>query len=196
MQKKIILISLLLTSPFLHADKSGSRLEVRPGYFFFENSTLSNIYPCGGPQVQISGSYPLKNQFGFYASLGYMRAKGKSLNGGEKTCISQIPFDLGLQLTSKLTEKLRGNIAFGPRLFYVQQHTSSTHVDASLSRTSLGLFMNAQLNLLTSKNLFVGIFGECSYESASFSSLLPNVYGKNNVQVGGFSLGISLGYQF
>lgn len=194
MTKKIYLaLACLMTS--LHASASRPMLEIKPGYFFFSNHTLRKIYH-GGFEIQASGLYPLQNWIGLYASLGYVHAKGTSLQGNQKTSIWQIPIDLGLRTTAHFNKYIKGYFSIGPRYFHFHQNNDSPYVSPKISKNGAGFFINSGLQIIAHECFILGIFGEYGYEHKSFTSTTPNVYGKPDVPIGGCTFGASVGVAF
>ena len=157
---------------------------------------MRKIYHHGGFQIQASGSYPIWQCLAFYASVGNIHTRGKSLEGENTTSIWQLSFDMGLKALFQLGEQGCYYVGFGPRYFYVHQHNSSAYVDKDLHSDGIGLFANVGYDYLLADRLFIGVVGEYAYQKTKFVSQLPNVYGPDHTQVGGFSIGGSLGYAF
>lgn len=195
MIKKIHVLAIACVMPLLPLEKSSLWLEIKPGYFFFSNHTLRKIYH-GGFEIQGSASYLLCEMLALYGSVGYLQVKGKSLHGCQKTSISQVPIDLGLRVISELCEYLDGYLTIGPRYFHFHQHNDSSYVNRNISRNGLGFFINGGCNFITYDYFSLGIFGEYAFEQKSFKCSSPNIYGRKNVQIGGFTFGASLGLEF
>jgi hypothetical protein len=181
--------------PSLHA-QAWPWLEIKPGYFFFADHTLRKIYHSGGFEIQGSATYPLHKMLAVYGSLGYMQVHGKSLHGHQKTSMFQIPFDVGLRAVADWGERASGYLSIGPRYFYVHQHNDSTYVNRNVRQSGLGFFVNGGCNVIAYDRFLLGIFGEYAFEQKSFTSTIPYVYGRKNVQIGGFTFGASIGYEF
>lgn len=196
MIKKIYaLAAIACIMPSLHAQICPAWLEIKPGYFFFSNHTLREIYH-GGFEIQGSGSYLLCETIALYGSLGYLHLKGKSLNGHQKTSISQIPLDVGLRAIAHWSEYVKGYVSMGPRYFYFHQHNDSTYVNRNIRCNGFGFFINGGFNVIENDCFLLGIFGEYAFEQKSFKSTIPNVYGRPDFQIGGFTIGASVGFVF
>lgn len=195
MIKKICALAIACVIPSLTAQNSLRWLEIKPGYFFFSNHTLAKIYR-GGFEIQGSVTYPLCSMVALYGSLGYIHAKGKSLHAHQKTTISQIPLDVGGRVIVSLGECIKGYLSMGPRYFHFHQHNNSSYVKRNIHKNGIGFFINTGCNLIKNECLLVGIFGEYAYERKSFESMMPNIYGKKDVQLGGFTVGASIGFAF
>lgn len=195
MLKKIFALAIACVIPSLHAEISRPWFELKPGYFFFSNHTLRQIYH-GGFEIQGSGTYPLSEKIALYGSLGYVRVKGKSLQGNQKTSISQIPLDVGLRAIANVTERVKGYLSIGPRYFYFHQRNDSTYVNPNIRQSGVGFFINGGLNIINNDWFLLGVFGEYAFEQTSFESTITNVYGKQNLHVGGFTFGVSVGCVF
>lgn len=198
MMKKLtkILLLYLFSLPLIHAYKSSATVEFKPGYFFFTNSPLSKIYKHGGLEAQASGTLPLLRWLACHASVGVMQAWGKSLNNDQKTSLLQLPVDLGLKPLFALHKKIDYYFAFGPRYFYLHQHNDSSFVEESVHKNVMGFFVNTGFNVRPVKHFLLGLFGEYGYGKTSFKACKPNVFGQQNVNIGGLTFGVSLGYSF
>lgn len=195
MTKKIHTLALACLMASFYVSASGPMLEVKPGYFFFSNHTLRKIYH-GGFEIQASGSYPLQHWLALYASLGYVQAKGRSLQGNQKTSMWQVPVDLGIRATAHFNEYIKGYFSIGPRYFHFHQHNDSAYVTQNISKNGGGFFINSGLNVLAGDCCILGLFGEYGFEQKSFTSTTANVYGIGTLPLGGFTFGVSLGIGF
>lgn len=197
MIKKIGVFAIVITCimPMIHGHNDNAWLEIKPGYFFFSNHLLRKIYH-GGFEIQGSLSCPLSPMIALYSSLGYLHAKGRSLGAHQKTSIMQIPIDLGIRAIADLCECFKGYLTIGPRFFYFHQHNDSTFVNRNIRRNGFGFFINGGCNLVKDDCFLLGVFGEYGFEQKSFSSTMPNVYGRRDVQIGGFTFGASIGFIF
>ena len=170
-------------------------LEVKGGYFFFSDSKMRKIFNEGGADVQLSSSTPIWKWLQIYGSVEYLERHGKSLNGGQKTRIWEVPLSLGLKPVIAISSKAEYYFTLGPRYFFVHQHNDSHYVDKEVNGNGLGGFVNTGFNFYPTTHFLVDIFGEYSYKRMHFKSSKHHVYG-GNVQVGGFAFGIGLGYAF
>lgn len=195
MIKKIYILAIVCITPSLHAKTSCAWLEIKPGYFFFSNHTLRKIYH-GGFEIQGSVTYRLCRTIALYGSLGYLRVKGRSLEGNQKTSIAQIPLDLGLRAVADVTDCVKAYLSIGPRYFHFHQHNDSNFVDKNVRLNGLGFFINGGCNFIKNECFLFGAFGEYAFERKSFKSKCPNVCGVPNVKIGGFTIGASLGFVF
>ena len=197
MTKKLCALAIACVMPLIAAQTSCGWLEIKPGYFFFSNHSMHKIYHHGGFEIQGSATYPLWcDIIALYGSIGYLHVKGRSLNECQKTSISQVPFDLGLRAIADINECVQGYLSIGPRFFYFHQHNDSIYVDRNIRQTGAGFFVNGGVNFIQHDCFLLGIFGEYAFEKASFTSTRPNVYGRHDIQIGGFTFGASLGFEF
>jgi len=157
---------------------------------------MSDIYKKGGFQIQGSTSIPLCKYLDIYGSLGYREVCGKALSSCEKTTLRVIPIDIGLKPIGNFCDYLYYSFAIGPRLFIFQQKNCSAYVDRKVDNTGIGFFANTGLNVLIKDSLLFAIFGEYSYEKQKIHPCKPYVYSNGRVQMGGFAIGIGLGYAF
>jgi hypothetical protein len=195
MHKKYTFSILLFIGFSLNACEISPLLELKPGYFFFADSLMRKIYHKGGFEIQGSGSYPLWKWLNLYASVGYLRTQGRSINGDEKTVLWQVPVDIGLKAILEVVNKVSCYVGFGPRYFYVHQHNDSQYVDNNLHRYGIGLFSNIGFNFYPVQHGIVGLFSEYGYEKASFCPHTLNVHSSKG-HISGVTFGVTLGYAF
>ncbi len=193
MLKKLILCTLACLAHQLHAHPS-SWLEIKPGYFF-ANHTLRKIYH-GGYEIQASITRPLSDDIALYGSIGYIHARGKSLGEHQKTSISQVPLDLGVRAFASISKHTTAYLGAGPRFFYFHQRNNSSFVDPHVHTNGFGFFINGGWNYINRNGFIGGIFGEYAFQQQSFKSTMPNVYGRSDLQIGGFTFGASVGLEF
>lgn len=196
MYKKIMVFFGLLCSLTQHASDLRSWLEVKPGYFFFSAQPMHQIYDHGGFQVQASASISVYDHLDFYGSIGFREAWGHALDSGENTKIMVIPVDIGFKPVWNFAEKFNFFFAVGPRYFCFNQENDSLYVDSIVNSAGIGCFVNTGLNVQLSENFLLGLFGEYSYENKVIDSNTPNVYSGGKIQLGGFTFGMSFGYEF
>lgn len=196
MYTKIILLSTLLCIVTPYASDATAWLEIKPSYFFFSTSPMTDIYDDGGFEVQGSVSAPICNYLDLYGSIGYRETWGHALNTCEKTSLTVIPIDIGLKPTFNFHERCYYFFALGPRYFYLHQHNRSPYVDCILNGSGIGLFVNTGFNIVLAEHLLLGLFGEYSYEKKTMCPKIPNVFSNGSAQIGGFAFGASVGYAF
>jgi opacity protein-like surface antigen len=175
-------------------------LEIKTGYFTFSDSTMRKVYNWGGLDVQLCGSYPLwtpsdRWSLHAYGALELLLTSGKSLNDHQNTSLWSVPINIGLKPIYQINDDLRYYFAVGPRYFYIQQHNDSSYVYRNRSGSNLGFFANTGLNYLLCNCLVLDIFGEYSYGTIHFRDNEPFYYTRR-IQIGGFTVGLGLGYEF
>lgn len=170
-------------------------IEVKCGYFFFSDSKMRKIYDRGGWDVQISGSYPIWKWLQVYGSAEYLEKYGKSLHDHQNTTIQEYPLSIGLKPVITICPGIQYYFTLGPRVFILHQHNSSSYVNKNISRCGLGGFVNTGFNFIFCDEFFLDIFGEYSYKKIHFHSSRENVETRN-IQVGGYTFGLGLGYSF
>ncbi len=197
MIKKIsaLAIAVACIMPSINAHNSDVWLEIKPGYFFFSNHTLRKIYH-GGFEIQGSVTYPLCGMIALYSSIGYLHVKGRSLGDNQKTSISQVPLDLGFRAIFDVRSNIQSYLTIGPRFFYFHQRNDSAFVPRNVHRNGFGFFINGGCNFIHNDRFLLGIFGEYGFQQKSFSSTIPNVFGRKDLQIGGFTFGASIGFVF
>lgn len=200
---KIFFLLVLAFSSTLSATStcfSQPLLEVKTGYFFFSDSRMRKIYDKGGIDVQLCASYPFWNlnrgwTLNAYGAVEYLQRSGRSINDHQKTSLWAVPFRAGLKPAYAINANTQYYCGIGPRYFFLNQHNNSNYVDKNISKSTLGFFVNTGFNHRLYDRLVIDIFGEYSYAKIHFHSESFNVYTRD-IQVGGFTFGGGLGYEF
>jgi len=174
--------------------------EIKTGYFFFTNSKLRKVYDRGGLDIQLCASYPLWNltnkwTLNAYGAVEYFHRSGKSIGGRQKTALWSVPVNIGLKPVYAINDTMHYYFAVGPRYFYLHQHNHSSDVYKNRSRNGLGFFVNTGLNYALCDRFVIDIFGEYSYAKVHFHGRNSRVYTRN-IQIGGFTFGAGIGYEF
>lgn len=175
-------------------------IELKAGYFVFSDSTMREVYNNKSINFQLCTSSPLfqigkRGSLNLYHAVEYFHRSGKSLDKHEKTCLWSVPVNIGLKPIYAINSNLQYYLAFGPRYLCIHQTNDSSYIDKNRSKTRLGFFVNTGFNYLLSNHLMFGVFGEYSYTKIKFKEKISTVYTRNT-QVGGFTFGAGLGYQF
>lgn len=176
-------------------------VEIKTGYFFFSNSKMREVYDNGGWDIQLCTSYPLWNlsrgwTLAAYGAVEYLHTSGQSINGNQKTSLWSIPVNIGLKPSYAIDANKQYYFAIGPRYFYLHQHNRSTYVYENKSRNGLGFFVNTGFNYILCNHLVIDIFGEYSYAKTHFHAGESPTNYTRNIQVGGFTFGAGIGYEF
>ncbi|CDZ81438.1 hypothetical protein BN1013_01974 [Candidatus Rubidus massiliensis] len=174
-------------------------LEVKTGYYFFSNSKMRKIYNKGGFDIQLCASYPVWNlskwSLDAYGAIEYFHKSGRSINGHQRTSFWSVPVNIGIKPIYAINENMQYYFAIGPRVFYIHQHNRSSYVNKNNSKSGVGFFVNTGLQFLLCDQLSIDVFGEYSYAKTHFHSGNSRIYTRN-IQIGGFTFGGGLGYQF
>lgn len=203
LRKKLVLVFLFFTAKGYAQEKvleSKQIIEAKAAYFFFTSSKMRHVYDQGGWDIQLSSSTPIGNMskrinVNAYASIEFLRCEGRSTQEHNSTYVWELPVNVGLKPVVLISKEAQYYFAIGPRYFFIHQHNSSSYVDHNKSKNGLGLFVNTGFNFILMKHLVLDIFGEYSYAKTHFHSSKTNVYTRD-IQVGGFSFGLGLGYSF
>lgn len=179
---------------------SESLYEAKVGYFFFTDAQMREVFDQGGLDVQLSVTYPLWETdedwgINLYGAIEYFERSGRSIHGHEKTSLWAIPVNIGIKPTYMISSNLQYYYTLGPRYFYLHQDNRSNYVYKNKSKNGLGYFINTGVNYFLCDNLVIDFFGEYSYAKIHFHSDSSDVYTRN-IQVGGFTFGGGIGYEF
>ncbi|MBN9378629.1 MAG: hypothetical protein J0H93_09665 [Chlamydiales bacterium] len=174
--------------------------DIKVGYFFFSNPKLRKVYDKGGLDIQLCASYPLwklTSQWTLhaYGALEYFQRSGRSIHGHQKTSVWSVPMNVGLKPIYTISANMQYYFAIGPRYFYIHQHNHSSYVYKNRSRNGLGFFVNTGFHYFLCDQIVIDIFGEYSYAKIHFRGERSRVYTRT-IQMGGFTFGGGIGYDF
>lgn len=172
-----------------------SILEVKGGYFNFSNSKLRKIYTGGGLDLQLAVSYEVDPIWNVYAAVEYAQRSGYSLGAHERTRIELYPISVGLKPVICLHPNFSfyGNV--GPRYFFVNQMNYSQFVDKRVHQNGLGGFVGIGLLSNFFRCVTVDLFAEYSFRRLHFYPFKTFVQG-HSIEVGGYTVGLGVGYSF
>ncbi len=172
-------------------------IEAKVGYFFFADSKMSDIYPNGGIDVQLSSSYPIWKWLQIYASVEYYEKNGETKNTGYSARIQALPISLGLRSLFWISNTTQYYLGIGPRYLFAWSHNSSPYLVKNLDQNGIGGFVNTGFNFfpLPESNFVIDLFAEYSYVQLDFHTERTNIYGES-AQLGGLTFGLGLGYGF
>ncbi len=194
---KILIALLLFTTAYGAIEPI---LEVKGGYFMFTNEKMRKVYG-GGYDLQLSGTAPIWNWVQLYVSAEYLQASGHSLGFNQRTSLWQLPINVGLRGSVKLSSQILYYATLGPRYFFLHAENHSHFVESTICHHGIGGFANTGFTFRPCNpnyslgNVFIDIYAEYSYEHMHRNPSKEDVFG-NSVQVGGFSFGGGVGYAF
>lgn len=188
--KKLSVLVCVLSFAAAH---SFEPVEARLGYYLYTDKHMREVYNNGGFEIQLNSAYPLEECLHLYGSIGYQRASGRSNHFHQKTTIWQIPLDIGVKKYFSFNETTNWFVALGPRLFYVHQRNHSDYVNKTVSKTGLGLFINAGLDFYCLCSYKLTLFTEYSYQPIHPSTSKQGVETRK-VNVGGFCFGVGISW--
>lgn len=171
------------------------QLEWKTGYFYFADAKMRKIYPNGGLDLQLTGSYPVWRSIHAYISVEYLSRSGKSLNGHQRTSLWMLPINAGFKGILPVSKRALPYFSFGPRYFFLHQHNQSSYVEKTVCRNGIGFFANTGVDFIISDYAIIDIFGEYSYAITHPTPPRDFVYGEQG-QIGGLTFGVGLGYLF
>jgi hypothetical protein len=170
-------------------------IEGKVGYFFFTDSTISEVYSSGGIDVQLAGSYPIWKFVSIYGAVEFFEKNGHSSSYNDRTWVYGIPLSLGVKADFDLKANTNVYAAFGPRYSFIQSRANSSFVPYEANSGGIGLFALGGLYFTIQPHYLLNLFGEYSYIPVYFKTVPTNVYGAQ-VDAGGFTFGGGLSYSF
>jgi hypothetical protein len=185
------------TAPYLHCTSKISRLvaDVNWSYYLPISNKVRQIYDSGGLNWNFSLSILLFRNLYLWESFDYFNKTGSSINGGQKTSLTILPFTLGLKFIYPIGN-YRIHLAGGGKYYFVFNQNSSSYVDRKIDLNGLGGAAELGFSRLFWESLQISIYG-----NYSFIDLKKNKTSKTNVfidraDLSGFYLGGGIGFCF
>lgn len=211
---KLFLLSLLIVSSTISASQDccdefapcstsccmpKTLLEFKAGYFFFSDSKMRKVYDKGGYDLQLCASYPLwqpacRWTLKIYGAVEYLQCWGHSINGHQTTSVWSVPINVGLMPVYTINDQMQYYFAVGPRFFNINQTNHSSYIYKNQSRNNFGFFANTGFHYVLCNHIVIDVFGEYSYAKMHFHDGCD--FYTRNIQVGGFTFGAGIGYEF
>ena len=167
--------------------------EAKGGYFRPESHVAKKIYGEGWPHFEVDASYELSRDIELWGSVGYLFNNGKSLGTHESANVWILPLTLGSRYVYHF-EALDFYVGVGPRYFFYHEHAHSEWVKSQVSKNAIG---GAALGGLRFEFLTHGVldfFADYGYCKIKIPGSKPFVKG-HTFQIGGWSVGIGVGYK-
>jgi hypothetical protein len=172
-----------------------SQFEFKAGYFSFLDKNLRRVYSDGGYELQLSYAYRIINYVNVYGSVGYVELTGHSFGLGQETKFQEIPLDLGVQPFYDFTSHFRIYGTVGLSYILAFQRNYSDFVDSHLNENDIGGFLNVGM-LYRYNRFFIDLFGEVTSCEMRFHPHKDQIEQGHSINVGGYSVGSSIGLFF
>ena len=201
MKKRIFAtLFFLILTPWLCAD--AFLIEGKLAYFLPNSSTLREIYGSSWLNSQVEITHPLTCwpiPLSAFWSINYLSNCGESIDDQDGTKIRILPISGGLKFRHNLRDDEKLRIDFyagaGARYYFIHVKNSSDFVKRTVNKDGLGWVAQGGLLFFLNCRVCIDLFADYSSKTFDFSSTAPLVTG-HKVNVGGFSAGGGIGFQF
>jgi hypothetical protein len=172
--------------------------ELKPGYFYFQDSLMRQFYGSGGFTIRGETGYKMWGPFYVWLDGGYFQKEGESLGVSAVTKIKIATITLGLKTIFYLHDRFAFYAGGGPRVFMMMLHNSSPYVRGDDNEISVGVGVDAGFWIFPfpfSRNLFIDLFADYSLKKLEVE---PDEISSHdfNVDISGLSFGAALGIRF
>lgn len=184
--KSIIFLLFLCINP-LHSSEWIS--ELRGGYFYPTSKDFREIYPRGGLEGEIEVSKIFRENWIAWGNVNYFEKDGRSIGFHNKTTIRMLPLSLGLKYQFHFCRSISPYLGLGLTytLSNIQNH--SEFVKKNVIKGAFGFVVKSGTFINLSENFLLDLFFDYYYQKIHF-------YQSHHVDLGGFRMGLGLGYRF
>lgn len=163
--------------------------ELRGGYFYPTSKKFREIYKSGGPEGEIEVSKTFRENWIGWGNVNYFQKDGRSLGLHDKTTIHMIPLSLGLKYQFLFCNSISPYLGGGLTYTILNIKNDSEFVKKHVTKGGFGFVIKSGIYIDLSERFLLDIFADYYYQKMHF-------YTKHNVDVGGFKMGMGLGYRF
>jgi outer membrane protein W len=114
-------------------------VELKPGYFFFNNSTLSHIFHNGGETTQLEAGVFFNKYHALALNGQYLHKSGTALHSYDKTNITISTLTLFLKGFIPASKNFQPYGGIGPRVFFFKNKNYSPYVPQNNSKNKMGI---------------------------------------------------------
>lgn len=190
MARCIVVMVLLMMKVFA----SGVHLEGRAGYFHPWDEKINKIYGGGG-SYGLNVSYPITQKVELWGDFNYIFLSGKSSPCRHTTELNLFPISLGLCFAVFKREYYQFYLAVAPTYTAVHQKNYAKHIDRTRTKGTPSGTSEIGARIYATRHVLFSVFTRYSLGVIDFSSSKKNVTGRS-LQIGGFSIGGGVGYDF
>lgn len=180
------------STPHTHPAVLKGDLQVRAGYFRFANHAARKIYHGGAPDIELQGDLFVHRFFNPWMNINYVWREGRSDPLSDKTELKLVTMSAGsyVQFSSR-RYPLKFYLGIGLAVAYLHLRDHSDYLPHHTDRWSIGVVGKSGL-LINFHRCLLNPFFDYYFQPASRRSTLS----ESQVNVGGFRVGLGLGYFF
>ncbi len=152
------LLGLLLLLPFALISGHWS-INLKPGYFYFDDKDLRKIYHTGAYAVHLETNYEDSHSpFALWIDGGYLVKSGRSIGGHSPTKIQSASFTAGLKAFWRFNSTIFWYAGAGPRLFLLWVENDSPFVEKHTSNIGVGGGYVSGFWIFPTEHFFIDLF--------------------------------------
>ncbi len=164
--------------------------ELRGGYFYPTSKKFREIYRDGGPEVELELSKTFKKDWMAWANVNYFERSGHSIGFHDKTTINMVPVSFGFKYLYPICNfPINPYLGGGVTYTFINVKNDADFVKRHVTKSGVGFVVKSGMYVDLCYGLILDIFADYYYQKIHF-------YSKNNEDVGGFKMGLGLGYKF
>lgn len=187
MKMKSIIFILFLCVNTVHSSEWVA--ELRGGYFYPTSKLFREIYKSGGPEGEIEISKNLRDEWMGWGNVNYFQKDGRSLGLRDKTAIHMIPISLGVKYQFLFCNVFSPYLGAGLTYTIINVKNDSEYVKKHVTKGGIGFVIKSGIYIDLSESFLLDLFADYYYQEIHF-------YKNHNTDVGGFKVGMGLGYRF
>jgi outer membrane protein W len=191
--KKIFLFFFIIPS-YLFCFQS--YVEIKPGYFIFNESTLNKIFKHGGLTAQAEGGVIFCKNYAASLNFQYFSRSATAINSTRNTTVYIPTLSLFIKGFRPFKSYLKPYIGIGPRIFFFKNTNHSPYVPHRNFKSNLGFAVTIGTFFYVNKNqIFIDPFLDYGYAKSS-KGKKGNSSKQYDANLGGLTIGLGLGYKF
>ncbi len=160
-------------------------VEIRSAGFFPTSGKFQKIYGKVSACYEFQATLESEN-FEGWVNVDWLTKKGRSIGLCDPTCVSIANTSFGINYLLHCTQRVTPYLGIGPSISYIWLHNNSC-CSERVSQLAYGVAVKSGFNFCVCKGLFLDLFVDYVYQPVNFQT-------KSNI--GGFKLGLGLGYKF
>lgn len=159
--------------------------QLRVAAFFPVSHRYQEIYGDAGPSVQLEVGARFDRPYELWGNLDWVY--GEKSGSITRTTVNVINFSFGMKYVYSLTEKCQLSLGFGPTFGGIFLKNKSIFYRSHPSRFVAGGVIKSDIKYAFCNGLFVDAFLDYMCEPVCFNRV---------IDIGGFRLGLGMGYRF
>lgn len=170
-------------------------IEARDSYFYPTNSTVREIYGGNG-LYNLEFDAKIWHQLFLWSAIGIFQGSGTTLGSGDHTKLTFVPINIGLKAIFRPIDIVRPYLGLGPQLTYTQVKTHSNFLIQSNNSWDFGGIFKVGVLVNPTGSCLLDFFIDYQVQPVKFSQSSNPAVVIDNTNLGGFSFGGAIGFEF